>query len=69
MQKIQQKDIQIYLGEENKDYTHLQNKINNNKITELQEIQALDMKDYNEIDDKTLNVLKNFISNLQQQIA
>lgn len=71
LQKIQQKDIQSYLGEENKDFIHLQNKININKkhITDLQEIQAHDMKDYNEIDDKTLNVLKDFILNLQHSVA
>ncbi len=31
--------------------------------------QAQDMKDYNEIDDKTLNILKYFILNLQHSVA
>lgn len=48
LQKIQQKDIQNYLGKENKDLTHLQNNINKNhkNIANLQEVQNEDMLHY-----------------------
>lgn len=60
LHKIQQKDIQNYLGKENKNLIHLQNNISN-----LQEIQKEDITHYLELNDETLNILKCFIKQLQ----
>ena len=70
LQKIQQKDIQNYLGNENKDLTHLQNNINqtHKNIENLQEVQKEDMTHYLELNDKTLNILKCFIMQLQGKV-
>ena len=68
LQKIQKQDIKKYLGEESKDFTHLQNNINNNKqISNLQEIQQEDMVHYLQLNDKTLIVLEKFISELKEK--
>lgn len=66
LQKIQEQDIQKYLGEENKNLTHLQNNINkfNKQISNLQEVQQQDMKNYLALNDETLDILKTFISEL-----
>lgn len=69
LQKIQQKDIQNYLGKENKNLTHLQNNINqkHKNIVNLQEIQKEDMTHYLELSGETLNVLKCFIRQLEEK--
>ena len=56
------KDYKKYLGEENKDLIHLQN-----NITNLKEVQKEDMTHYLELNDETLNVLKSFITQLQEK--
>lgn len=69
LQKIQEQDLQKYMGKENKDLIHLQNNINkyNDKISNLQEVQQQDMKNYLELNDETLNILKTFILTLQEK--
>ncbi len=70
LQKIQQKDIQNYLGNENKNLIHLQNNINqtHKNIENLQEVQKEDMTHYLELNDETLNILKCFIMQLQEEV-
>ncbi|MBQ3413881.1 MAG: site-specific integrase [Clostridia bacterium] len=67
LQKIQQQDIQNYLGEENKDYTHLQNNINDKNIKNLQEIQKVDIEQYLKTNNQELELLKLFIMQLQEK--
>ena len=69
LQKIHQKDIQNYLGKENKDLIHLQNNINkNNKnISDLKQLQKEDMVNYLNLSDNDLNILKCFIMQLKEK--
>ena len=67
LQKIQQQDIQNYLGEENKNFTHLQNNINNKNIKNLQEIQKVDIEQYLKTNNQELELLKLFIMQLQEK--
>lgn len=68
LQKIQQQDIKNYLGESNKELTHLQNNINkyNKQFSNLQEIQKDDMTTYLQINDETLSILKGFIQKVSE---
>ena len=69
LQKIQQKDMQNYLGKDNKDLTHLQNKINqkHKSIANLQEVQKEDLTHYLELNEETLDILKTFITQLNEK--
>lgn len=68
LQKIQKQDIKAYLGKENKDFTHLQDNINNNKqISKLQDIQQVDLLHYLQLNDEALIVLEKFITELKEK--
>lgn len=68
LQKIQKQDFEKYLGDENKDLTHLQNNIKSNKhISNLQEVQEEDMLNYLKTNDETLIILKKFILDLKEK--
>lgn len=68
LQKIQKQDLEKYLGDENKDLTHLQNNIKSNKhISNLQEVQKEDMINYLQSNDETLIILKKFIQELKEK--
>lgn len=69
LKKVQQQDIQNYLGEQNKALIHLQNNINqyNKDISNLQEIQKEDMLHYLQINDDALILLKNFMSMVNEK--
>lgn len=69
LQKVQKKDMQNYLGKENKHLEHLQNNIMqyNKNISNLQEVQKEDMTYYSKLDDKTLDILKDFIKKIYQK--
>lgn len=68
LQKIQKQDLEKYLGDENKDLTHLQNNIKSNKhISNLQEVQQEDMINYLKSNDEALIILKNFILELKEK--
>ena len=69
LQKVQQQDMISYLGEENKDLTHLQNNVNqyNKQNVNLQEVQKEDMIYYLKLNDKTLNILKDLILKVNEK--
>ena len=68
LQKIQKQDFEKYLGDENKDLTHLQNNIKSNKhISNLQDVQEKDMLNYLKTNDETLIILKKFILDLKEK--
>lgn len=59
----------VIILKENKNLTHLQNNINkfNKQISNLQEVQQQDMKNYLALNDETLDILKIFISELSKK--
>lgn len=69
LQNVQQQDIQHYLGEENKDLVHLQNKVSiyNKKVSNLQEVQQEDMTYYLQLDNNTMNALKELMIKISEK--
>lgn len=63
LKKVQEQDIQNYLGKENKDLTHLQNNLNqyNKTASNLEEIQKEDLQEYLNLKDTALDLLKDFM--------
>lgn len=68
LQKVQQQDLRQYLDNENKDLKHLQDKVlvYSNEVSNLQEVQNEDMTYYLQINDNTLNILKEFIEKINK---
>jgi len=67
LQKIQYQDIKNYLGDENKNFIHLQNNINNKHIENLQQVQKADIEQYLQLNNDELKLLKIFIMQLQEK--
>lgn len=69
LQKVQHQDLQIYLSNENKDLTHLQNNISkyNKNVSNLHEVQNEDILQYQQVSDDTLSILKNFMLQVNTQ--
>lgn len=68
LQKVQQQDMQQYIGKENKDLVHLQNKINaySKEVSNLQEVQHEDMTYYLQLNNNALSVLKDLIVKINE---
>lgn len=62
LEKVQKQDLHTYLGKENKELVHLQNKVSN-----LQELQQDDIINYVQLDDKTLTTLKAILTKIIQK--
>lgn len=69
LQKVQNQDLQIYLSNENKDLTHLQNNITkyNKNVSNLHQVQDKDMQQYLQLNDDTLGILKNFMLTVNEK--
>lgn len=69
LKKVQNKDMQNYLDEENKDLEHLQNKINtyNKNVENLQQVQKEDINQYLQLDSNSLLQLKDLLLLIQKQ--
>ena len=69
LKKVQNKDIQNYLDEGNKDLEHLQNKINtyNKNVENLEQVQKEDINQYLQLDSASLIQLKNLLLLIKQQ--
>lgn len=69
LQGVQKQDMKSYLGNENKNLTHLQNNINkNNKnVSNLEEVQKDDLKSYLQLNDDTLKLLKQLITKISEK--
>ncbi len=63
LQKVQEQDLQQYLGDENKNLVHLQSKVSvyNKEVSNLKEVQNEDLTYYLQLNDDTLNALKDLI--------
>lgn len=68
LQSVQQQDIQQYLGEENKNLVHLQNKVSvySKEVSNLQEVQNEDMTYYLHLNNQSLSVLKDLIEKINK---
>ncbi len=69
LQKVQNQDLQIYLSNENKDLTHLQNNVTkyNKNISNLHQVQDEDMQQYLQLNDDTLSILRNFMLTVNEK--
>lgn len=69
LQGVQKQDMQSYLGNENKNLTHLQNNISkyNKNVSNLEEVQKDDLKSYLQLNDDTLKLLKQLILKISQK--
>lgn len=69
LQKVQQQDLQQYIGEENKELVHLQNKLNvySKEVSNLKEVQNEDITYYLQLNDTDLSVLKDLIVKISER--
>lgn len=70
LQKVQNQNLQIYLSNENKDLTHLQNNVTkyNKNVSNLHQVQDEDMLQYLQLNDDTLSILRNFMLTVNEKI-
>ena len=62
LEKVQKQDLNVYLGNENKELVHLQNKVSN-----LQELQQDDIINYVQLDNNTLTTLTTVLTKIVQK--
>lgn len=62
LEKVQKQDLNVYLGNENKEFVHLQNKVSN-----LQELQQDDIINYVQLDNNTLTTLTTVLTKIVQK--
>lgn len=69
LQGVQKQDMQSYLGNENKNLTHLQNNMSkyNKNVSNLEEVQKDDLKSYLQLNGDTLKLLKQLIMKISQR--
>lgn len=58
----QKQDLNVYLGNENKEFVHLQNKVSN-----LKELQQDDIINYVQLDNNTLTTLTTVLTKIIQR--
>ena len=62
LEKVQKQDLNVYLGKDNKELVHLQNKVSN-----LQELQQDDIINYIQLDNNTLSTLTTILTKIIQK--
>ena len=62
LEKLQKQDLNTYLGKDNSELVHLQNKVSN-----LQELQQDDIINYVQLDNNTLSTLTTILTKIIQK--
>ena len=62
LEKVQKQDLNTYLGKDNSELVHLQNKVSN-----LQELQQDDIINYVQLDNNTLSTLTTILTKIIQK--